>query len=757
MLAYYAAAMTTIPDLVARLIEMSGGSATAAAKALGCSIPSLSRYKSGETRPRTHVEQRLRALVEDHSNDLFQSPKDYTETARSIQLEDAIAGTLNALREEFHRTSILSKRQDVLDLVSSLMFAHVSAVDAGEQGLGCYLINSKTTAACAVNKFVSSAITRFLLDTKIGGINLEAFFKPLSAQDEPFALAVLRIFDREAATFQGIRAIGREDLINDVFSRFMSASFVDEKEMGQYLTPPEVTRFMVQVGYHSLSKSVKNRLLDPNTCSDAGVVLDPSCGVGSFLAEAVRHLYEQIRISNPNRSEEWLRQFLNRNVFGIDKSERMVRLACINLSLFGTPISNLYLNNSLARVGNEALVVDSLQGRAQLILTNPPFGATYNGPDLHAFKIAKGRNRVDSEILFLERYIDWLAPDGVLVAVVPESILSNKGIFANLRSMIRGRCDVEAVFSLPSVTFSATGTNTKTSILVVRRRKSQDVVKTFFGQVREVGYDVVTRSSQRRRVRHSRSDFPALLSAFVNGQHCEIGSWKRLPADADRWDVGYYLNHDETHNLAGTGTEKPLLVSDVASLTDERQDPKRRAVPYFDYIEISDVDCRTGLVGSKRLPVAEAPSRARKLVRAGDVLVSTVRPERGAIGVVPPNLDGAICSTGFAVLRCRKGMHPVALVWLLKSEKVRRQMIRHNIGIAYPAIAEETCLSMSLPAKSSAMKKLLDAAVHLDRSQVEFEAARLRMLELSDSNDDLLGEVPDLIESGEPRSVSDAA
>jgi len=280
--------------------------------------------------------------------------------------------------------------------------------------------------------------------------------------------------------------------------------------------------------------------------------------------------------------------------------------------------------------------------------------------------------------------------------------------------------------------------------------------KSFFGEAREVGYDVVTRSGQRRRVHHARTDLPALLAEYTEQKPCQLGRWAKLPAKAERWDAGFHAEPEaQQETIAGGG--KALVVSDVASLMDNRQDPKRRKEPEFDYIEISDVDGRTGLVGHKRLSVGDAPSRARKLVRVGDVLVSTVRPERGTIGVVPPHLDGAVCSTGFAVLRC-EGVHPVALAWLLKGEPVRRQMVRHNIGIAYPAIAEETCLSLVLPVDRGKLKELSEAAEDLDRAQATFEAARLRMMDLTGNGagNDPSGKIPDLIEGGEPGAVADA-
>ena len=57
------------------------------------------------------------------------------------------------------------------------------------------------------------------------------------------------------------------------------------------------------------------------------------------------------------------------------------------------------------------------------------------------------------------------------------------------------------------------------------------------------------------------------------------------------------------------------------------------------------------MVYSNSVETSVAPSRARKLVKAGDVLVSTVRPERGTVGIVGSHQDGSVCTTGLAVLR----------------------------------------------------------------------------------------------------------
>ena len=288
-------------------------------------------------------------------------------------------------------------------------------------------------------------------------------------------------------------------------------------------------------------------------------------------------------------------------------------------------------------MARKARLCAELEGRVELILTNPPFGATYSGSDLNGFEMGRDRGRAESEVLFLERYVDWLAPDGVVATVVPDSILVNRNAFAELRGWLQERCNVEAVLSLPPVTFGAAGTNTKTSVLILRKHgRSSSRSTTYFGQAREVGFDVVTRSGQRRRVRRAQSDLSTLLMEYQGKNSLRLGRQHRLDEGADRWDATFHIGLPEKIAAVLDHPETALVkVKEVAKLVDDRLDPRRQDWLEFNYVEISDVDTRTGLVGHKRILAAEAPSRARKMLRAGDVLVSTVRPERGAVAVTP--------------------------------------------------------------------------------------------------------------------------
>jgi type I restriction-modification system DNA methylase subunit len=756
-----------ISDLIARLVAMSGDNVQQAATRLGTTTASLSRWKSGNARPRPQQLDRLHAIV-DGAGDLVAMAETPERDRRLDLLEEAVSGTIHALREEFHRTASVSSRQEVLDLVAALFFAHVTSIDSGARGIGEHLRVTGQTAATTLNAFVTDALSTHLPQrngegNQGGRLALERFFSPFTETDERFASQLLRIFERDTLAFRELHNAGRDDLINEVFSRFMSTSFVDEKEMGQYLTPPEITRFIAEAGFHALTPEARGRLLDPNLSDNAGVILDPSCGVGSFLAETIRYAHGVMREKHRDPAvNKWLRRFVEQHVVGIDKSDRMLRLAMINLGLFGAKAANVKLANALAKRGTEGEICNSFEGRAELILTNPPFGASFSGDDLKGFAMGCERRRAESEVLFLERYVDWLAPDGVVASIVPDSVLVNRNAFANLRRWLFERCSIDAVFSLPPVTFGATGTQTKTSVLILRKdRRTVVNGTTYFGEAREVGFDVVTRSGQRRRIRTEHNDLPKLLAEYKGHDKVTLGRRGPLYETTDRWDATFHIGLPENISiLLDPPTTKFIKVSDVASLIDERVDPRRQGWADFEYVEISDVDTRIGVIGSKRVPAAEAPSRARKLIREGDVLVSTVRPERGSVGVTPMRLDRAVCSTGFAVLRC-ESIHPLALVWLLKTDLVRHQVIRNNIGIAYPAISESTCLDLVLPIRRADLPAFSASAEKLSKAQEQFEAAQRAFLDEVASLDctatgttSRLWQAPNFIERGEPSAIA---
>ena len=146
--------------------------------------------------------------------------------------------------------------------------------------------------------------------------------------------------------------------------------------------------------------------------------------------------------------------------------------------------------------------------------------------------------------------------------------------------------------------------------------------------------------------------------------------------------------------------EFPLVAIEDVSLKVDTWNPRaaQTQVP-FEYIDISSVDpIAKEIRGTQRLLPNDAPSRARQLVRAGDVLVSTVRPNLNGVAVVPRQLDGATASTGFAVLRPNPRLidGSYLLSWLT-SPRFVRDMVRRATGASYPAVSESMVCRSQLP------------------------------------------------------------
>jgi type I restriction enzyme S subunit len=87
----------------------------------------------------------------------------------------------------------------------------------------------------------------------------------------------------------------------------------------------------------------------------------------------------------------------------------------------------------------------------------------------------------------------------------------------------------------------------------------------------------------------------------------------------------------------------------------------------FDYVDIGSVTLEDGIKQKERIRFETAPSRARKLVRTGDIIVSTVRTYLKAVARIDKADDGAVVSTGFAVLRPKASVDSSFLYRLCQS------------------------------------------------------------------------------------------
>jgi len=134
--------------------------------------------------------------------------------------------------------------------------------------------------------------------------------------------------------------------------------------------------------------------------------------------------------------------------------------------------------------------------------------------------------------------------------------------------------------------------------------------------------------------------------------------------------------------------------------------PKEQPEIEFDYIDISGIDNKKlRIAKTKRYVGHDAPSRARQLVHAGDMVFSTVRTYLKNMARVSPNLDGQIASTGFCVLRTIEPEYSSYLFYYLQYEPFLNELAKFQRGTSYPAVRDSDVRAQYIPVppKSEAM------------------------------------------------------
>jgi type I restriction enzyme S subunit len=122
----------------------------------------------------------------------------------------------------------------------------------------------------------------------------------------------------------------------------------------------------------------------------------------------------------------------------------------------------------------------------------------------------------------------------------------------------------------------------------------------------------------------------------------------------------------------------------------------------FSYVDLSAVDNEAKKIRSvQEIRFKDAPSRARQLIKSGDILVSTVRPNLNGVAKVSDDLDGATASTGFCVLRADPNLiFPEYLFQWVKNPTFVSDMVRKATGASYPAISDRIIAESFIPLPS---------------------------------------------------------
>ncbi|MBF6270405.1 restriction endonuclease subunit S [Nocardia farcinica] len=155
----------------------------------------------------------------------------------------------------------------------------------------------------------------------------------------------------------------------------------------------------------------------------------------------------------------------------------------------------------------------------------------------------------------------------------------------------------------------------------------------------------------------------------------------------------------------------------------------------FTYIDLSAIDQSAKVIaGPQRIVGSDAPSRARQLIHAGDILVSTVRPNLNAVAQVPEELDGATASTGFTVLRPSNSVDSRYIFQWVKTPSFVSDMVSKSTGASYPAVSDRIVKDSFVPLPPIDEQRRIAAILdHADALRAKRREALARLDELGDS------------------------
>jgi type I restriction enzyme, S subunit len=156
----------------------------------------------------------------------------------------------------------------------------------------------------------------------------------------------------------------------------------------------------------------------------------------------------------------------------------------------------------------------------------------------------------------------------------------------------------------------------------------------------------------------------------------------------------------------------------------------------FYYIDLSAVNNKVIEYPQHKIIFKDASPRARRRTKAGDILLSTVRPNLKGFGRIEIDSSDLVCSTGFAVLRCSQEETADYIYQYIFSDHVHQQIDALVVGSNYPAITNddvknlEIIIPESLPEqrKIAAVLRTWDEGAEKIRKQIEIKQKRKRYL-----------------------------
>ncbi len=274
-------------------------------------------------------------------------------------------------------------------------------------------------------------------------------------------------------------------------------------------------------------------------------IQDPAAGTGGFIVAAHRRIYNE-----------------NNELYGLPDgaAEKQIR-DCYTLAELVPDTHRLCLMNLMLHgIEGDAHSMDTLTDegaslpKADLILSNPPFGTKKGGGRPQRGDFSTTANTSNKQLAFVEHIIRGLAPGGRAAVVVPDNVLFEDGTGRTLRQMLMNWCDLHTILRLPTGIFYAQGVKTNVIFFTRNADKAQS------GGTKEVWvYDMRAGAPSYGKTRPLKAeDFTAFEAAFGDDPYGhgerqnqgEEGRFRRFTRDeidarGDNLDISWLRDGEE--------------------------------------------------------------------------------------------------------------------------------------------------------------------------------------------------------------------
>ena len=562
-------------------------------------------------------------------------------------------------------------------------------------------------------------------------IDPEVFVESIKT-DNPIIYTVAEIL-------QGI-SLARTDLDvkGEGYEHFLGGVF--RGAMGQYFTPRPIVGFIVN-------------FLEPNIND---FVIDPACGSGGFLIYTLEKMRKELyaKLDEKDASYRW-QDFALKQVYGIEINSQLARVSMMNMIIHEDGHTNIENADALDNpdIWKRQKIREYFDKKFTLLLTNPPFGADIKErekPYLASYELGgkiKKRNRQNTEILFIERCIDFLKPGGRMGIVLPDGILTNSSL-QYVRDFIAERAQILGVVSLPQTAFRRpsskgsgdTGSGVKASLLFLRKKKEGERLPKdypiFMAIAEHIGYDATGRPDK--------DEFPDILKAwqefrktnkidfFVKAPLCFVV--ERGEVDG-RIDPSYYRpEFRELYSQLITRIIKPLKkisYSIVSGITPKSKGPayalKNEGIPFIrsgDLKEDNKIDYDILIYIKKE--IHEGLMKYSQLQKS-DLLIAIVGATIGKVSLFKDECQANI-NQAIARVRLKEDINSSYILHLLRSKWGQKQLnrLKRPVARANINLTEIGKLLIPIPPREIQDKiaTIMDEAYKLKREK-EAEAANL--------------------------------